>query len=117
MPGLFAQYHDTFFKNYNSRDEDVDIKYLDNDNELFVKSRSGYIIPVLLRVTRIRTEEASNQVIFGAWLRNEYLKKSYVYFICQPDGVIMDMTATAVTVLNLNINQVRKSRMNIDSVV
>ena len=117
MPDLFAQYHDTFFKNYNSRDEDVDIKYLDNDNELFVKSRSGYIIPVILRVTRLRTEEASNQVIFGAWLRNEFLKKSYVYFICQPDGTIMDMTATAVTVLNLNINQIKKSRMNIDSIV
>ena len=117
MPDIFAQYHDTFFKNYNSRDEDVDIKYLDNDNELFVKSRSGYIIPVVLRVTRLRTEEASNQVIFGAWLRNEFLKKSYVYFICQPDGVIMDMTATAVTVLNLNITQVRKTRMNIDSIV
>lgn len=117
MPDLFSQYHDTFFKNYNSRDEDVDIKYLDNDNELFVKSRSGYIIPVVLRVTRLRTEEASNQVIFGAWLRNEFLKKSYVYFICQPDGIIMDMTATAVTVLNLNITQVRKTRMNIDSIV
>jgi len=117
MPDIFSQYHDTFFKNYNSRDEDVDIKYLDNDNELFVKSRSGYIIPVLLRVTRLRTEEASNQVIFGAWLRNEYLKKSYVYFICQPDGVITDMTATAVTVLNLNINQVRKTKMNIDSII
>jgi hypothetical protein len=117
MPDIFSQYHDTFFKNYNSRDEDVDIKYLDNDNELFVKSRSGYIIPVVLRVTRLRTEEASNQVIFGAWLRNEFLKKSYVYFICQPDGIIMDMTATAVTVLNLNITQVRKTRMNIDSIV
>jgi len=117
MPDLFAQYHDTFFKNYNARDEDVDIKYLDNDNELFVKSRSGYIIPVLLRVSRLRTEEASNQIIFGAWLRNEYLKKSYVYFICTPDGVITDMTATAVTVLNLNINQVKKTRMNIDSII
>jgi len=117
MPDLFATYHDAFLKNYNTREEEVDTKYLDNDNELFIKSKSGYIIPVLLRVSRIKSEEASNQLVFGAWLRNEHSKRSYVYFICQADGTITDMTATAVTVLNLNLQQVKKTRMTIDKIV
>jgi len=117
MPDLFSQYHDSFLKRYNLREDDDDIEYLDNENKYFVRTRSGYINPVIVRVSRLRTEETSNQIVFGAWFKAETAKRTYVHLICSKDGTITDMSASAVTVLNLSFQNVKKTKMNIDKIV
>ena len=117
MPELFAQYHDTFLTRYNNREDDVDIGYLDKEQSLFVRTKSGFITPVTLCVSKVKAEESSSQATFFAWFKTETAKKVYVYFICSKDGTISDISASAVTLLNISPQTIKKTKMNISEIV
>ena len=117
MPELFAAYHDTFLNRYENRDEEQDIGYLDQEQSLFVRTKSGFITPVTLCVSRLKVEETSNQSVFSAWFKTETAKRIYIYFLCSRDGIITDMSASAVTLLNLSLLNVKKNKMNISEIV
>ncbi|MDK0764223.1 hypothetical protein P5E87_15840, partial [Clostridium perfringens] len=83
----------------------------------YVKTKSGFITPVTLRVSRIKSEQASNQLLLGAWFKTETAKKVYVHLICSKDGIITDISASAVTVLNMSLQNIKRSKTLIETIV
>ena len=113
MPELYAMFHDNFMRNYLQREEDNG-GFLNADNSLFIKNNSGYIMLLYIKIKVIETLQGTQ---FLGTFRTENVRKLYTYFICRNDGLITDISASAITILNLNLLLVRKTNMNIDSIV
>lgn len=114
MPELFAMFHDNFMTHYLQREDDSYTGFLNQENSLFIKNKSGYVLPLYIKVKPLETVEG---IQFLGTFRTENIRKLYVYFICRHDGLITDISASAITVLNLNLLSVRKNNMNIESIV
>mmetsp|Transcript_5270 Transcript_5270/g.4467 ORF Transcript_5270/g.4467 Transcript_5270/m.4467 type:complete len:93 (+) Transcript_5270:185-463(+) len=78
----------------------------------------GYIVPTTYRVTKARTDVVNGQVFFGAGFKTEAPKKIYIYLLCNKDGLITDMSASAITMMNLSLANLKKAGgLNIDMLI
>jgi len=111
MPDLFAIYHDTFLKNYFAPKEEGFVSpFLDQDNNLFIKNKGGYIVPVVIHVKLYETFETSGQVSFLGYFKTETTKTNSIYLLCSRDGTITDISATATTILDMSTNQIGRAK-------
>ena len=113
MPELYGMFHDSFMRQYLQREDDTYGGFLNAENSLFIKNKNGYIIPSFVKVKPIELPDGYQ---FMATFRTTDVRKLYAYFICRPDGIITDVSASAITILNLNL-AIRKNNVNIDTIV
>ena len=115
LPDTIAHYHDSFFKNHLNREEEVNSHFLNIDNSgLFVKNKSGFLVPITVKVKLL--EDNSNLLYMGTF-KPDTQKKVSVNIICRKDGIIVDISASAISILNLNLAQIKKSKLYIDEIV
>lgn len=68
MPELYSQYHDCFISNYLSG-RDGESPFLNVDNYLFIKNKSGYINSVVLVVKQHDNYNTSGNVYFLGYFK------------------------------------------------
>lgn len=114
MPEIYSQYHPCIVKAWTDSPEREASGYFSKDNHVFGKHSTNYIFPIVSRVKilPVESDEPSSLTLFG-YIRTEPFIKNYTFLICTKDGVLMDLSSSAISNIGLDYSMIKKQKINI----
>eukprot|EP01016_Furgasonia_blochmanni_P040035 TRINITY_DN5060_c0_g1_i2.p2 TRINITY_DN5060_c0_g1~~TRINITY_DN5060_c0_g1_i2.p2 ORF type:complete len:158 (-),score=38.73 TRINITY_DN5060_c0_g1_i2:72-545(-) len=110
----YATQHDGYIKKY-MENETGESEYLDREHNFFLKNKSGYIIPVISCVKVLFSD--FNGGLFMGTFKTDNNTKNMIYIIYSKEGIIQDISSSAISILRIESSQIKKTKINIETIV
>lgn len=115
MPELYAANHTDFLNRFlenTALDQFYESKYLNVNQNFYGKNKSGYIFPITSKVLFLK-----EQSIFITTFIPQLIVKNNMHFMMNKEGLILDISASVIHFLKLDLLQIRKNRTNISEYI
>lgn len=115
MPELYAVNHNDFVNRFLENtwsDQYFESKYLSVNQNFFGKNKSGFIFPMTSKVMFMK-----EQLLFITTFVPQMIVKTSMVLIVNKEGVILDISASVIHFLKLDLSQIRKNRMMINEFI
>lgn len=110
MPFIFSNLHDKILSTFNETNEMV---LSDIEQNLFGKIKNSYSIPINMIIKPIFHQLKGDIEYFGI-IKKEKTLKNLAYVFCDLKGIINDISASAISILGLNFENISLNFINID---
>ena len=115
MPELYAMNHNDFLNRFienTNADQYYESKYLNINQNFFGKNKSGYIFPMTSKVIFLK-----EQLLFIATFVPQLIIKTNMQLIVNKEGVILDISASVIHFLKLDLAHLRKTKVYINEYI
>lgn len=87
--------------------------YFNQSKQSFARNKNGYIFPIKKIVEKIEDEE----MFLGTIRTDQNTLNQVIYIMTDKNGMITDISSSAISQLNLNIQVISSQCINIDSII
>ena len=115
MPELYAANHNDFLNRFlenTSSDPYYESRYLNSNQNFFGKNKSGFIFPMTSKVIFLK-----EQLLFIATFIPQLTIKTNMQIIANKEGIILDISATVIHFLKLDLSHIRKNKISINEYI
>ncbi len=118
IPSIYKEHHRELILNFIKNSYDDISPYFSKDQDCFVKSKTGYIIPIFSNVNPYLSDNlVSQSLLFFNILKFKKKFRNKIYLLTNTRGIIKELTSNTSLYLQISKEKIQTRRLNINNFI